>query len=72
MCFSFLLNMEDSLARIRAQLDSGLSNQKQVAVTLWAVEETLREQGVAFSPSAYFAALVIITFFQAMMCWCLS
>jgi ribosomal RNA-processing protein 12 len=56
--------MEFDLARIRAQKNSKLDNQKQVALTLEAVEETLKAQATnqeeATAPASYFAILMLL------------
>ncbi|KAJ1977136.1 pre-rRNA processing protein [Dimargaris xerosporica] len=49
--------IEAQLGSLRLQAKSGLQNQQQVAATLLAVEETLREQSTDLKPSAYFATL---------------
>ncbi|KAJ1978850.1 pre-rRNA processing protein [Dimargaris verticillata] len=49
--------IEAQLGSLRLQANSGLQNQQQVAATLLAVEETLREQSTDLKPSAYFATL---------------
>ncbi|KAF8475788.1 armadillo-type protein [Kalaharituber pfeilii] len=51
-----MLSLEAKLAKVRSP---NQQNQKQVAVVLSAVEETLRDQGATeFTPTAYFAALL--------------
>ncbi|KAJ3038514.1 hypothetical protein HK097_003149, partial [Rhizophlyctis rosea] len=46
--------------KIRTQTSSGLENQKQAAVILTAIEETIREQNEQLTPLAYFGALMTI------------
>ncbi|KAJ3299773.1 hypothetical protein HK104_007051 [Borealophlyctis nickersoniae] len=50
----------DLLVKIRTQTNSGLENQKQTAILLTAVEETIREQNEQLTPLAYFGALMTI------------
>ncbi|CAG8522564.1 5062_t:CDS:2 [Funneliformis caledonium] len=50
--------MEETFERIRAQINSKLDNQKQIAITLLAIEETIKEQNAILSPTSYFAALL--------------
>ncbi|KAJ3043390.1 hypothetical protein HDV00_005088 [Rhizophlyctis rosea] len=50
----------EMFTKIRTQTSSGLENQKQAAVILMAVEETIREQNEALTPLAYFGALMTI------------
>ncbi|CAG8736488.1 7292_t:CDS:1, partial [Racocetra persica] len=50
--------MEEQFERIRNQVDSKLDNQKQIAATLIAVEETIRDQNSPLIPTAYFAVLL--------------
>ncbi|KAF9581243.1 hypothetical protein BGW38_001802 [Lunasporangiospora selenospora] len=50
--------MDESFTRIRQQASSKLHNQQVVALTLQAVEETLKEQGAEMAPTAYFATLM--------------
>ncbi|KAF0473725.1 putative nucleolar protein [Gigaspora margarita] len=50
--------MEEQFERIRNQVDSKLDNQKQIAITLIAVEETIRDQNSPLIPTAYFAVLL--------------
>ncbi|KAL2920085.1 pre-rRNA processing protein [Polyrhizophydium stewartii] len=46
--------------RVRSQTGSGLENQRQVAVLLTAVEQTIVEQGEQLVPLAYFGALMTV------------
>ena len=48
----------EMFVKIRTQTTSGLENQKQAAVILTAIEETIREQNEQLTPLAYFGALV--------------
>ncbi|KAI9017210.1 armadillo-type protein [Gaertneriomyces semiglobifer] len=50
----------EQLQKIRAQTNSGLENQRQCAIILTAVEETIKEQHEALTPLAYFGALMTI------------
>ena len=38
-----LLELEDRLSKVRAQVNSGLENQKRIAITLTAVEENIKD-----------------------------
>ncbi|KAK9765775.1 pre-rRNA processing protein [Basidiobolus ranarum] len=49
--------MEDIFSKIRINVSSTVETQKYAAVTLLAVEDTLKEQNVQPSPTAYFATL---------------
>ncbi|KAI9105642.1 armadillo-type protein [Phlyctochytrium arcticum] len=49
-----------TLAKVRAQTTSGLANQRQPALILTAIEETIKEQGEELVPMAYFGALLTI------------
>ncbi|ORX63932.1 NUC173-domain-containing protein [Basidiobolus meristosporus CBS 931.73] len=49
--------MENTFSKLRTQVNSTVGSQKSAAMTLLAVEETLREQNVEPSPTAYFATL---------------
>ncbi|KAI8820144.1 armadillo-type protein [Fimicolochytrium jonesii] len=55
----------DLFVKIRTQTNSGLDNQKQAALILAAVEETITEQGEQLTPLAYFGALMTILSQQA-------
>ncbi|CAG8489730.1 1909_t:CDS:2 [Acaulospora colombiana] len=46
--------MEEQCDRIRSQIDSKLDNQRQIAVTLLAIEDTIKEKNVPLTPVAYF------------------
>ncbi|KAI8916850.1 armadillo-type protein [Entophlyctis helioformis] len=48
----------DIFGRVRTQTSSGLENQRQIAVLLAAVEQTIVEQGEQLVPLAYFGALM--------------
>ncbi|KAJ3156226.1 hypothetical protein HDU86_003990 [Geranomyces michiganensis] len=50
----------DLFVKIRSQTTSGLENQKQAAIILAAVEETIVEQNEQLTPLAYFGALMTI------------
>ncbi|CAG8606187.1 16238_t:CDS:1 [Acaulospora morrowiae] len=50
--------MEEQWDKIRSQIDSKLDNQRQIAVTLLAIEETIKEQNVSLTPVAYFGTLM--------------
>ncbi|KAI9294395.1 NUC173-domain-containing protein [Neoconidiobolus thromboides FSU 785] len=52
--------MEETLIRIRSQINSKLNNQKQIAVTLQVVEETLEASKQEKIPSAYLALLLTL------------
>jgi hypothetical protein len=60
--------MEDNMysnemfVKIRSQINSSLENQKEAALVLQAVDQTIREQGQTPNAVAYFAALVLIYF----------
>ncbi|KAI8912901.1 armadillo-type protein [Powellomyces hirtus] len=50
----------DLFSKIRSQTNSGLVNQKQAAIILAAVEETIQDQNEQLTPLAYFGALMTI------------
>ncbi|KAI8375951.1 NUC173 domain-containing protein [Radiomyces spectabilis] len=50
--------MEAKFEKIRKQANSKLENQKLYAQTLLAIEETIREQNVELTPTAYFGAMI--------------
>ncbi|GBC02412.1 hypothetical protein RclHR1_04600012 [Rhizophagus clarus] len=50
--------MEETFERIRGQINSKLDNQKQISITLLAIEETIKEQGSTLNSTSYFAALL--------------
>src|SRR6266498_1591912 len=50
--------MEETFERIRIQINSNLDNQKQIAITLLAIEETIKEQNGTLNATSYFAALL--------------
>jgi hypothetical protein len=50
--------MEDIFEKIRNQSNSGLENQRKVAILLKAVEETIIEQQETLVPISYFGSLV--------------
>ncbi|KAI9681368.1 MAG: hypothetical protein M1817_002651 [Caeruleum heppii] len=50
-------SLTEKLDKIRSPK---LQNQRQTAIVLSAVEDTLREQGADFSPTAYFAAVLAL------------
>ncbi|CAG8458878.1 2384_t:CDS:10 [Paraglomus occultum] len=52
--------MEGKFEKIRIQINSKLDNQKQIAQLLLAVEQTIKEQNVAATATAYFGALMTI------------
>jgi len=58
--------MEDDMysnemfVKIRSQINSSLENQKEAAVVLQAVDQTIREQGQTPSAVSYFAALMTL------------
>ncbi|KAK9472655.1 NUC173 domain-containing protein [Dipodascopsis tothii] len=52
------LTLETKLGRLRPLKTSNLAHQRQVAVMLQAVEETLSEQGTELKASAYFIAIL--------------
>ncbi|BFZ64427.1 pre-rRNA processing protein [Saitoella coloradoensis] len=56
-----MATLDEKLGRIRLQATSKLANQKQLAVVLGAVEDTLRAQDIEeFTPTAYFGALLTL------------
>jgi ribosomal RNA-processing protein 12 len=50
--------MEETFERIRGQINSKLDNQKQISITLLAIEETIKEQDSTLNATSYFAALL--------------
>ncbi|KAJ3416188.1 hypothetical protein HDV05_002833 [Chytridiales sp. JEL 0842] len=50
----------DIYAKVRQQVNSGLENQRRVAMLLNAVEATIKEQKEQCSPLAYFGALMTL------------
>src|SRR6266487_2186741 len=50
--------MDETFERIRNQINSKLDNQKQIAITLLAIEETIKEQNSVLNATSYFAALL--------------
>ncbi|PKC74475.1 NUC173-domain-containing protein [Rhizophagus irregularis] len=51
--------MEETFERIRGQINSKLDNQKQISITLLAIEETIKEQDSPLNATSYFGALLI-------------
>lgn len=52
--------MEDKLSKIRAQINSKLDNQKNLAIILSAVEENIDEQKNEKTPVAYFVSFLLL------------
>ena len=55
-----LMEMDEKLAKIRAQAASKLENQKKLAVVLITIEENLKEQNQSTSPVTYFVSFLTL------------
>ena len=47
-------------SKVRSQLKSGLQNQRQAAILLAAIDETIKEQGESLNPIPYFGSLMVV------------
>ncbi|KAH6581278.1 hypothetical protein BASA61_009166 [Batrachochytrium salamandrivorans] len=54
------MDISDIFSKVRGNSSSGLENQRQVAVLLAAIEQTIQEQNEPLVPWAYFGALMTI------------
>ncbi|KAJ1920287.1 pre-rRNA processing protein [Mycoemilia scoparia] len=55
-----MASLQIQLGKIRRHVNSSLASQQQVAGTLYAIEETLKEQGNKPTPASYFASLLTL------------